>query len=183
MYVMSHHLDGAHWLCCQFVCLSVWPPEDTLVGCNHHNLGTARVRTDLWGAKLTCGVQLVNTHADIASMGGSVHHWLALCTTNLRCAKSTCGLHPTSYLVDQWPALCITEVYCAWWCTMQLGWYVWLVRATLYTTIMVQSSGICLLQITCVSLKVAALPTSSWIFNVMQHSFKYQPFVVPFQIF
>ncbi len=40
--------------------LSVWSSGDALVGCKGHTLGTGGVRTDSWGAKLTCVVQLSN---------------------------------------------------------------------------------------------------------------------------
>ncbi len=47
--------------------LSVWLPEDAFVGCKGRNLDYGVVQTNPWGAKLTCRLQLANSHADIAS--------------------------------------------------------------------------------------------------------------------
>ncbi len=44
----------ASLIVCSSVCLSVWLPQDSLVGCNSCNLGSSGVRTDSRGAKLTC---------------------------------------------------------------------------------------------------------------------------------
>ncbi len=51
--------------------LSVWAHEDGVVGCKSPNMVTGGVRTNSWGAKLSCGVQLTNSHVDIASTGDS----------------------------------------------------------------------------------------------------------------
>ncbi len=56
-WVLMHHFLSVR--------LSVCSPEDTVVGCSGHNLGTGGVWTDPWGAKSTCGVQLAKWHADI----------------------------------------------------------------------------------------------------------------------
>ena len=41
-------------LLCIVFCLSAWPPQNTALGCKRRNMVSGGVRTDSWGAKVTC---------------------------------------------------------------------------------------------------------------------------------
>ncbi len=41
-------------------CRPTWPPVGVFFGCKSRSMGSGGVRSDSWGAKVTCGVQLAN---------------------------------------------------------------------------------------------------------------------------